>query len=79
MFFGVTTLLLMVIVLVAVASDGGVVGLLAPLDELGPELLLHAAMANATMLATPRRTTLVCIFDIRQQNTADVTSAVVQA
>jgi hypothetical protein len=53
MFFGVTTLLLIVIVFVLVASDGGVVGLLAPLDELGPELLLHALIVSAMMAAAP--------------------------
>jgi|SRR5215469_2606403 len=53
MFFGVTTLLLIVIVFVLVASDGGVVGLLVPLDELGDELLLHALIVSAMMAAVP--------------------------
>jgi hypothetical protein len=78
MFFGVTTLFAIVIVFVPTASDGGPVGPLGPLDELGPELLLHAPMASAAMLATPsanrNRPVLICMPNIRQQNGAGVTS-----
>jgi len=60
MFFGVTVLLLMVIVFVATAPDGGVVGLLGP-EEL--ELLLepHAARAHAAARHPDARKPLVFI------------------
>jgi hypothetical protein len=65
MFLGVATLFVIVIVFVLTASAGAVVGLLGPVVELDPELLPHAAIANAPRLAMTRAKrnlpVLICI------------------
>jgi hypothetical protein len=77
MFFGVAVLLAMVIVFVATAPAGGVVGLLGPPDELEELLDPHAMMAPAA--ATEHATISSLLFivrtpPIRPEKPTDVTS-----
>ena len=75
--------MLIVIVFVLTASDGGVVGLPDPLDELGPELLLHALSASATTTAAPTAVrslpVLICIATLDSETPLGVTSGLLTA